>query len=130
MENIEGKDQELHHYMTPLLKNSQDLKEQGFTESFIMSAEGLKSAESGEVFQPNDLKIVGRHRFEGISDPGDMSILYAVESSSGVKGLVVDAFGTYSDHDLGEFMKNVEEIAHKNNPGANQYSQEDHQIIK
>ena len=37
------------------------------------------------------------HRFEGISDPDDMAIVYAIESKSGVRGTFADAFGVYAD---------------------------------
>jgi hypothetical protein len=59
-------------------------------------------------FNSNELKVVQIHRFEGISNPDDSSILYAIESQDGVKGLLVDAYGVYADADKTEFMKNVE----------------------
>jgi hypothetical protein len=36
-----------------------------------------------------------------------MAIVYAVESSSGVQGTLVDAFGVYADPALGEFLEGV-----------------------
>ena len=59
-------------------------------------------------FNSNELKIVQIHRFEGISNPDDSSILYAIESQDGFKGLLVDAYGVYAYADKTEFMKNVE----------------------
>ena len=44
-----------------------------------------------------DLVIREFHRFEGISDPDDMAIVYAIESKSGVRGTFADAFGVYAD---------------------------------
>ena len=37
-----------------------------------------------------------------------MSILYAIETSDGRKGTLVDAYGMYSDDETGEFMNQVE----------------------
>jgi len=37
-----------------------------------------------------------------------MSILYAIETTDGNKGTLVDAYGLYADDDTGEFMKEVE----------------------
>ena len=37
------------------------------------------------------------HRVEGVSDPDDMAIVYAIESKSGVRGTFADAFGVYAD---------------------------------
>lgn len=49
---------------------------------------------SGRVYPPDVLAIVGHRSFEGMSDPDDMSVLYAIESADGTKGSIVDAFGT------------------------------------
>ncbi len=110
------KDSEMHHYMTPLAKKTNELVKEGFIEQFVMVEEGLKASESGKVFKPEDLKILKHYRFEGTSDPGDMSILYLIETYNGLKGTVVDGYGTYSDNELGPFMKMVEEKTNQNNP--------------
>ncbi|HYB42610.1 MAG TPA: hypothetical protein VEL75_12605 [Candidatus Methylomirabilis sp.] len=47
------------------------------------------------------------HRFEGISDPDDMAIVYAVESRSGVKGTLADAFGVYADPAIGRVVEAI-----------------------
>ena len=47
------------------------------------------------------------HRFEGESDPDDMSVVYAIESQDGTRGVLVDAFGTYADPHVAEILKQV-----------------------
>ena len=47
------------------------------------------------------------HRFEGATDYEDMAIIYVIETENGIKGTVIDAFGTYANADLGEFLKQV-----------------------
>lgn len=113
------KDSEMHTYMTPLSKKTNDLVKEGFTEQFVITEEGLKSSESGEVFGPDDIQILKHYRFEGTSDPGDMSILYAIKTSNGLKGTIIDGFGTYSDVALSDFMKQVDELQNQNNPNNN-----------
>ena len=54
------------------------------------------------------MKIVNFYRFEGNSNPDDMSVMYAIETSDGLKGTLTDAYGLYSDDDTGEFLKEVE----------------------
>lgn len=110
------KDSKMHHYLTPLAEKTNELVKEGFTEQFVLEEEGLKSSESGEIFEPKDIKILKHYRFEGTSDPGDMSILYLIETSSGSKGTIVDGYGTYSDNELGDFMKKVKEQENQNNP--------------
>ncbi len=41
--------------------------------------------------------IVESYRFEGMTNPGDSSVLYAIESESGEKGIIVDAYNADSD---------------------------------
>jgi hypothetical protein len=49
------------------------------------------------MLRPEDLVIREVHRFEGISDPDDMAVVYAIESTAGVQGALIDAFGVYAD---------------------------------
>ncbi|MFN6947012.1 MAG: hypothetical protein ACK4ND_18865 [Cytophagaceae bacterium] len=85
------------------------LKGQGYNREFQYTEEGLKDLDSGEVFSPQDLTIVEHQRFEGISDPDDMAILYAIETKANTKGIVLGAFGIYADSDLISFMHQVDD---------------------
>jgi hypothetical protein len=64
------------------------------------------------MFRPGELAIVEHHRFEGASDPEDMSVVYAIESDDGVRGIVVDAFGVYADPALAAFLKGIKKREH------------------
>jgi hypothetical protein len=110
------KDSEMQHYMTPLAKKTNELLKEGFSEQFVFEEEGLRSSESGRIYGPQDIKILKHYRFEGNSDPADMSILYVIEANDGTKGTVVNMFGTYTDTKLGEFMNKVGEFSNQNNP--------------
>ena len=87
--------------------------EKGYTEDYKALQSGLKALKSGKIYQPEEVKVIDFHRFEGSSDPGDNSILYAIETSDGNKGTLVDAFGPESDTKVTEFMQQVEEISKK-----------------
>lgn len=90
------------------------MEKDGYTHSFKATEEGLKSQETEELFKPEQVKIINFFRFEGMSDPEDNSILYAIETDSGLKGTLVDAYGAYADPDVDEFIKAVENINKKN----------------
>ncbi|MBC6991815.1 MULTISPECIES: hypothetical protein [Hymenobacter] len=62
------------------------------------------------TYGPEDVTIVDFYRFEGESDPDDMSILYAIEASDGVKGTISTAYGVYADTETDEFLKKVEDL--------------------
>ena len=84
-----------------------DVQERGFTEHFTPGDGELHAVESGKTFRPDQMVIAEYHRFEGVSDPDDMSILYALEARSGIRGTLVDAFGVYSDPRVGALMRDV-----------------------
>jgi hypothetical protein len=83
------------------------LARQGFTENLQVAGSTLRALESGKTFRADQLAIHEYHRFEGVSDPDDMSIVYAIEAPNGVRGTLVDAFGVYSNPVLSEFLKDV-----------------------
>lgn len=81
--------------------------QRGFTEDFTVVEGRLRAGQSGALFGPSQVTICDYDRFEGISDPDDMSILYAIETESGVRGTLADAYGTYSDPSVSEFLHDV-----------------------
>jgi len=92
----------------PTLAGTMDeLAGRGFTEHFILANGSLWAADSGQVFPAEEVMIAEYHRFEGASDPDDMAILYAIQTRSGLRGTLVDAFGVYADPGVGAFMRKV-----------------------
>jgi hypothetical protein len=84
-----------------------DLTHRGFTEDFRVLDGKLRAIGTGETITSEDLVIREYHRFEGISDPDDMAIVYGVEARNGLRGTLVDAFGVYSDPALSAFLEHV-----------------------
>jgi len=62
---------------------------------------------SGRTFKAEDLTIVEHYRFEGASDPDDVSVVYAIETADGIRGTIADAFDVYANPQLGSFLNNV-----------------------
>jgi len=84
-----------------------ELIRRGFPEDFRAVDGRLQVLGTGERLRPEDLVILEYHRFEGISDPDDMAIVYGIESTTGTRGTVVDAFGVYSDPALNAVLRDV-----------------------
>lgn len=84
------------------------LEQKGFTEQFRIEDHKLIGADGTKTYGPDEVKAVNFYRFEGISDPDDMSVLYAIETVDGRKGTLIDAYGTYADSDVDEFVKTME----------------------
>lgn len=95
-------------FMTDLEKVQANLEKYGYTEQFRVEGDKLVALGTKKKYKHQDVKAANFYRFEGISDPDDMSILYAIETCDGCKGTLTDAYGRYSDQDTGAFMKQVE----------------------
>jgi len=88
------------------------LTKEGFTYDFQVTDGRLHTLDPNltKSYAPEDVTIVDFYRFEGESNPDDMSILYAIEASDGVKGTISAAYGTYADGDTDDFLKKVEDL--------------------
>ena len=93
------------------------LVRKGFDENFKAKENGLLSLSSNRLYKPEEIKILNFYRFEGQSDPADNSILYAIETSDGKKGTLVDAYGPYADRNVTNFVHQIEDISKKTDKG-------------
>lgn len=90
-----------------LVETLDDLTSRGFTIDF-----DLKSDQDGYGFQqlqlhPDDFEIVEVYRFEGLTNPDDSAVLYAIVGKNGQKGISLNAYGLYADPVLAKLMANV-----------------------
>ena len=93
-----------------LLEAVNGLRERGFNYDFKYEDSCLLCEKISEKFQASDLKITEYYRFEGMSDPEDSSVIYAIESKHGHKGIIIDAYGAYSDEHVAAFISNIKVI--------------------
>ena len=101
--------------MTEMQRCLEKAAAKGFVSWFKATDKGLKCIGSNKVYQPEEVFVPNFFRFEGISDPDDMSILYEIETADGCKGTLIDAYGVYADQRVAKFMSQVEEM-HKKVP--------------
>lgn len=73
------------------------LRQQGFTQDYNLKPDHLHCQPDNIELRPADFDVVDVYRFEGMTDPGDESVLYAIEARNGNKGVLVDAYGAYSE---------------------------------
>jgi len=86
------------------------LPAKGYGKELNIKRAGANFDGSDTIYQPEQLKIIKVYRFEGESDPSDMSVIYLIHSASDEKGFLLNAYGTYSDEDnqyYDEFIKRV-----------------------
>ncbi len=98
-------------FMSSLEACMNKLEGLGYTDQYkVEKGKLLINLTNKKKYKPKDVKAANFYRFEGVSDPDDTSILYAIETSDGRKGTLVDAYGMYSDDDTGEFLNQIEII--------------------
>lgn len=83
------------------------LQRRGFSASFAAEDGRLRVAGSRRRLRPEQVSIRDVYRFEGTSDPDDMSVIYALEARDGTRGVLVDAYGSYADPDVGAVLDRV-----------------------
>src|SRR6266850_1483047 len=76
----------------------------GFPANLSVVGNRLRGAETQTTFGAEDVVIRDYRRFEGVSDPDDMAIVYAIEAKGGIRGTLVDAYGVYSDPAISTFL--------------------------
>ncbi len=73
-----------------------ELKSQGYTIDFKLSDQKLESIDQKHSYTKSDFIVDKVYRFEGMSNPSDNSILYAISTEDGKKGTLVDGYGISS----------------------------------
>jgi hypothetical protein len=86
-----------------------DLIKRGFTHDFKICADGVECPLMNIRLSPEHFEIVEVHRFEGESDPADEAVVYAIQSDTGVKGILVNGYGIYSDSISDAMVKKLKE---------------------
>jgi hypothetical protein len=106
---------QLPHQMTSLVQVMEKLKAKGLDKEFRWTDKGF-TIDNEAFFQPHELLIIKVYRFEEITNPSDMSVLYLIKASGNVIGYSLDAYGVYSNHDNEEgydnFIRQIAEAGH------------------
>jgi hypothetical protein len=79
-----------------VLEALNDLRIRGFSEDFHLCAEYLTCNGVEAKLYPDEFHVEEYYRFEGMSDPDESCFVYAIVSREGLKGALVDAYGTYA----------------------------------
>ncbi len=102
------------HYGT-LSQTITALNELGYTLDFNIQNECIVCHKENIRLSPEEFKIDKFYRFEGISDPEDQSIIYAISSPKfNVKGVLISAYGPDSDEYALNLISKLN--AHGNDP--------------
>lgn len=88
----------MYQYESPV-HAIEDLKQRGFTEDFNLKDNCIVC--NDQKHNADEFEIKEVYRFEGNSDPGDEAIVLGIESTNGIKGILVNGYG-YSSEPMGD----------------------------
>jgi hypothetical protein len=74
----------------------------GYRDQFRAEAGKMRAVQAGCTHAPEDLRIDAIERFEGTTDPGDESIVFAVVCPDGVRGTWTATYGPQMEPDDAE----------------------------
>ncbi|MBS1614498.1 MAG: phosphoribosylpyrophosphate synthetase [Bacteroidetes bacterium] len=74
------------------------LKKDGYTHDFNLREECLYCHQNDASLSPEEFEIDATYRFEGVSDPEDQAVVYAISSDKfKIRGVLVNGYGIYSE---------------------------------
>jgi len=81
------------------------LRQRGFTRDFNLEENCIVC--HPDRFRHDEFEIVDVYYYEGQSDPADESTVYAIQSTSGVKGILVTGSGMNMDNMTTEILEKL-----------------------
>lgn len=76
-----------------------DLENRGYEHDFTLAPDCIECKAIDLQLMPEEFEIDEFYRFEGMNDPGDSSVIYAISSPVGnLKGVLIDAYGAYAEN--------------------------------
>lgn len=81
-----------------LSQKIEELKKNGYTANLSSKEEKIVnlSSKNHPSIDLEDIQVEEFYRFEGMTNPSDLSILYAISTKDGLKGTLVDGYGMSS----------------------------------
>src|SRR6187402_669639 len=84
-------------YYASLSEATNDLRARGYTYDFNLMPDCIECPSLQLQLSPEKFTVDEFHRFEGMSSTDDNSIVFAISSENGLKGVLVDAYGMYAN---------------------------------
>ncbi len=85
-------------FYSSLFEALKDLQERGYKENFSVKANCLECNSLKLKLVPDDFTLDEVYRFEDDSSADNNSIVFAISSTAGVKGTIVDSYGVYAEN--------------------------------
>jgi len=97
------------------LEKIKEYTAKGYTSNYKAVDGKLKDIENDTLLLAKDVRIMEEARYEGMSNPADLSIFYAIEVPGKSKGTLLVPYGPTADTELAEVMRDVSLNEHNRN---------------
>ncbi len=87
--------------------------EEGYEHDFNLLDEKIELKSKKESFGVEEFEVDKVLRFEGMSNPDDNAILYAITTTNGRKGVLVDGYGISSGQISKKMLKKLDLKDHR-----------------
>ncbi|RXJ44346.1 hypothetical protein [Gelidibacter gilvus] len=81
----------------------------GYTDQYRIVEDLLENLNSKKRYAPEEVLLMKEHRYEGMSNPSDMSLLYVIKTKDGSQGTMLASYGANADNSIHEFMNSIPE---------------------
>ncbi|GGW34623.1 hypothetical protein [Arenibacter certesii] len=82
-------------------------EKEGYTSVYSIINNQLMDMDTKKSYTPNDIQIIAEHRFEGMSNPSDMSLLYVVDTQDNSKGTILVNYNPSESSKMADFFQQV-----------------------
>jgi hypothetical protein len=96
---------EKHYHYETVSEALEQLRLKGFIIDFNIEKNAL-CCEAGK-FAADEFEVVDVYRYEGNTDPADEATVYAIESKSGLKGVLVTGYGVSAEDTSAEILQKL-----------------------
>ena len=98
----------MKNFQTPI-DALDDLKKRGYDTDFETQSFCLYCGDLDMRLDPEDFHVDEVYRFNGDANPEGSSVIYAISSSTGVKGTLLNTYGGHSDNLNSEMKKKLQD---------------------
>src|SRR4051812_36862329 len=99
----------MYNYST-LSEAVSDLEKRGYVNDFKLCNDSIECPMLELKLHPEHFEIMEFYHFDGMTDPADEAVIYAIESTDGkTKGLLINGYGIYTDGLSDSMIKKLKE---------------------
>ena len=101
-------------------------RKEGYTMELYFRDTQVHCRNTSKKYGPDECVLVEHRRHEGMTNPGDASILFLIQCTDGRKGYLSSAYGIYANNDLIDFIHSLKKL---NDPKETMYGIDPHPYL-